>query len=78
VTTVPRLVLGLVEGQDCPPIGEQVWGKTSLILHKELLGRTCRNIFTGELIRTRKSGADACLRVSDLLGKFPVALLEIR
>jgi (1->4)-alpha-D-glucan 1-alpha-D-glucosylmutase len=77
VTVVPRLVLGLTGGHDRPPVGEAVWNGTRLVLPRGQAGRPFRNVFTTEVLCAREDGANASLRLADMLGKFPVALFEM-
>ena len=75
LTVVPRLILGLAANRDGLPLGEDVWEDTRLVLPRAQAGRTFRHVFTGEVFRVREDGANASLRLPDLLGQFPVALL---
>jgi len=69
LTVVPRLVVGLLGGADRPPLGAEVWGDTRLKLSD---GEMWLNHLSGE--RLTVSGAG--LAVGQVLGHFPVALLE--
>lgn len=68
---VPRLSVGLVPKADMPPTGQPVWGETVIQLPEEFHGVRWENALTGESIAM--SGLQ--LRVADVLGTFPVALL---
>src|SRR5262249_31724434 len=46
VVVVPRLVVGLTGGIEQPPLGHDVWGKTTLLLPPQLAGRGYHNVFT--------------------------------
>jgi (1->4)-alpha-D-glucan 1-alpha-D-glucosylmutase len=72
LVVVPRLVAGLLSDFASPPIGEQVWGDTRIVLpfHSEGF----RNILTGEALRPEQTAGQAKLPVAKLLGEFPVAL----
>lgn len=61
---VPRLVVGLTDGAEIPPVGG-AWGDTRL----EVEG-TYRNVFTGEIV----GGGEVV--ISNALGYFPVGLFE--
>ena len=76
ITVVPRLALGLTSGGHCAPVGDEVWEQTRLILPQAQAGRSFRNVFTGEVLCAREDEANASLRLAEVLGTFPVALLE--
>jgi (1->4)-alpha-D-glucan 1-alpha-D-glucosylmutase len=68
VVVAPRLMVGLAGG--APPLGEAVWGDTSLVLPPALAGRRWRCALTD-----RAHEPDARLRLGDLLSDLPGALL---
>ncbi len=70
VTVVPRLVHSLLSGSVVMPLGDAIWGDTTLQIPNHA---TYRNLFDGSTIVTDESGAIA---VADILRRFPVALLE--
>jgi (1->4)-alpha-D-glucan 1-alpha-D-glucosylmutase len=72
---VPRLVVGLTGGDERPPLGLEVWGKTRLLLPPELASRRYRNIFTGEVLAPGSHEGLADSLLGKALGRFPVALL---
>ena len=77
LVVVPRLVAGLTGGAERPPTGAEVWQETRLALPEGFAARRFENVFTGEQVNA--SGAPArTLRVADVLGRFPVALLAAR
>lgn len=78
LVVVPRLVVGLLQGQTIMPIGEAVWGDTALILPDGFRTTDYYNIYTNKTIELSDHDGKACLRVSELLGDFPVAMLEAR
>ena len=73
VTVVPRLTTRLVAEHTMPPLGDDVWGDTTLQLPPDLRGATWRGVFT----RAQYDAGDAArgLRVADVLAICPVALL---
>ncbi len=71
IVVAPRLVVGLTEGAETPPLGEGVWGDTQLPIPDAKSGQRYRNIFTGEVLTVAGNG----LRLADVLARFPVALL---
>ncbi|PJF21891.1 MAG: malto-oligosyltrehalose synthase [Phototrophicales bacterium] len=64
VVVVPRLILGLTNGQEVPPIGMDIWDDTTATLPE---GRY-QNIFTAETI------IGSQIPVRDLLATFPVGV----
>jgi (1->4)-alpha-D-glucan 1-alpha-D-glucosylmutase len=73
---VPRLVAGLLEGTDTAPIGPQIWGDTHILLRDSIASHTFSNIFTGESVATLRSNSSLTISLSDILARFPVALLS--
>jgi (1->4)-alpha-D-glucan 1-alpha-D-glucosylmutase len=73
---VPRLVVRLVGGEERPPLGADVWGQTRLLLPPQMVGRTYRNLFTGETIAANVNDDPPGLLLGTVLRRFPVALLE--
>ena len=72
LAVVPRLVVGLTGGADRPPLGVEVWGDTRLMLPGSADGEVWVNRLTGESLTVAGAG----LAVAQVLGHFPVALLE--
>jgi len=73
LVVVPRLVAGLLNDVDFPPIGPQVWADTCISLSS--FASTClRNVFTGEVISLEKTDSEASLPVAKALAQFPAAL----
>lgn len=70
LVVVPRCVAGLTGGAERFPMGDEVWGDTVIEVPGEWAGDGWINRFTGECI-----GAGNELRVAEVLGRFPVALL---
>ncbi len=73
LTVVPRLLASFIT-PDTNPLGENVWGDTSLALPFEVPGSRYRNVFTGEVIECIKQEPTS-LYAKDILREFPVALL---
>jgi (1->4)-alpha-D-glucan 1-alpha-D-glucosylmutase len=74
---VPRLVAGLLDGKDGPPVGPEIWRDTKILLSPYDNSLAYRNVLTGaELIGqpSGSSGFEAAL--SDVLANFPVALFS--
>ena len=76
ITIVPRLVLGLTQGDQIAPLGRKLWQDTLLEVPASCRPSSgqCRNVFTGELISLTASAAG--LHIGDALALFPIALLE--
>jgi (1->4)-alpha-D-glucan 1-alpha-D-glucosylmutase len=75
ITVVPRMVVGLADGAERPPIDAEIWQDTWLALPDAQVGRRYRNVMTGEtLVVERHSGA-AGLPLAALCRHFPVACL---
>ena len=73
VTVIPRLLAR--RGVDAVPLGVEYWADTWVELPRELAGRFA-NALTGERLATVPAGEDARLLLAEILGTFPVALLE--
>jgi (1->4)-alpha-D-glucan 1-alpha-D-glucosylmutase len=67
---VPRLVAGLLNDHDLPPMGTQIWQDTYLQLPRRSPGETYRNVLTGEALASQDE-----IALSRVLADFPVALL---
>lgn len=76
LVVVPRLVVGLTQGHEQPPLGARVWKDTILALPRERTGRTYRNLLTGEMLSVERRDGAPGLPLATLLQCFPVALLE--
>ena len=71
LVVVPRLVATLYGEPGFAP-GAAVWGDTRLVGESDVLTGRFRNLFTGAELAAR----DGALALGELLGEFPVALLE--
>ncbi len=76
IAVAPRLIIGLTDGEERPPLGEQVWGETWLPLPAEYAGRHFRNLFTGEELTVTNHDGTPGLPLAAICAHFPVALLE--
>lgn len=82
VSRVPQMLAAtffswLTQLPDGPPIGEEVWQDSRLVLPDGMVGQRYRNIFTGEKVTTVESEAAAVLPLSKVFASLPVALLEL-
>jgi (1->4)-alpha-D-glucan 1-alpha-D-glucosylmutase len=73
LVVVPRLVAGLLNDIDLPPIGPRIWDDTHVLLPFRSCSETCRNAFTGEVLDLQKTDEYAKIGVSKALAEFPVA-----
>jgi maltooligosyltrehalose synthase len=73
-------VAGLIGESSRPPIGEDIWTDTEILLPQQARGARFRNIFTGETLEAGDSAQDRSgavgLRVAAILSAFPVAVLQ--
>jgi (1->4)-alpha-D-glucan 1-alpha-D-glucosylmutase len=74
LVVVPRLIAGLLNDIDLPPIGARVWEDTHVLLPAQSSSQNCRNALTGEVLNLQKAGEYAKIGVSEALAAFPVAL----
>jgi (1->4)-alpha-D-glucan 1-alpha-D-glucosylmutase len=74
LVVVPRLVAGLLNDIDLPPIGPRIWDDTHVLLPFRSCSEKCRNAFTGEVLDLQKTDEYAKIGVSKALAEFPVAL----
>ncbi len=74
LAVVPRLVATLTRAEPEAPLGEEIWKGTTVILPREIEGRSFTNVFTRETL-TATGRAEAELRVAAVLRHCPVALL---
>jgi (1->4)-alpha-D-glucan 1-alpha-D-glucosylmutase len=74
---VPRLAATLMGDAGGPPVGEQAWGDTRVLLPAGEKGVRphYRNVFTGRCIEVQREDGRAYLRAADVFAQFPVALL---
>ena len=75
IVVVPRLVATLVERELHPPVGEEVWGDTAILLPADHARPSYTNLFTGERVTVLPHGKSEALHLDDVLANFPVALL---
>ncbi len=56
--------------------GDRTWGNTTLMLDGRLARRRYRDAFTGAEFDAREAWGVTSLRLAEVLGRLPVALLE--
>jgi (1->4)-alpha-D-glucan 1-alpha-D-glucosylmutase len=76
LTVVPRLTAGLTDNGARLPLGNEVWGDTSVALPEEIPRGPYINLFTGAEVRVTERDSGRILAVGEILGEFPAALLE--
>ena len=74
LVVVPRLVTGLLNDIDLPPIGPKIWEDTHVLVPIGSSSKNYRNAFTGEVLDLQKTDGYAKIDFSNALAEFPVAL----
>ena len=75
LVVTPRLVVQLTGGKEQPPLGEETWKDTWLILPAEWEGQTYLNLFTGGKLPVVKRDDCCGVPLAAVFTKFPAALL---
>ena len=75
LVVVPRLVVGLTDGIEQPPLGEDVWGDSTLELPEAMQSRSFRNLLTGATLHVASDQQNPRLALAEVFKDFPVALL---
>ncbi len=76
VVIVPRLNHGLTGGATVAPLGEAIWGETTVELPREAAGGTYRDLLTDTDVPMSADAARLTVRLADALSTFPIAVLE--
>lgn len=76
VVIFPRLLTNLIPDQTISPLGESIWGQTSMRLHPEFAAHSFRNLLTQEIVTPQNGLSMVGLPVGMLFQHFPFALLE--
>jgi len=74
LVVVPRLIVGLLNDADVPPIGPLAWEDTHLRLPLRKPSTIYRNVFTGDVLDLGQSDEGKRIGVAKMLADFPVAL----
>lgn len=77
LVVVPRLMASLLPDATVAPLGERVWGDTSLVLPKDTAD-SFHQMLSGRCIRARRDDGTASVRVAEIFEHFPVGLLANR
>jgi (1->4)-alpha-D-glucan 1-alpha-D-glucosylmutase len=77
ITVVPRFFVQLLGDLDNLPIGEKVWGNTTVDIpsHRHDKQYTCA--FTGKVLKPHQRLSGWCLPVTQVLAEFPVGLIIV-
>jgi (1->4)-alpha-D-glucan 1-alpha-D-glucosylmutase len=77
VIAVPRLPAALLAEADVAPVGESVWGDTTIDAPREGPS-SYRHVLTGAVVCACEKDGRPAIRAADLFAGFPVAVLEMR
>jgi (1->4)-alpha-D-glucan 1-alpha-D-glucosylmutase len=70
-----RFFMGLDSGQRTP-IGEETWGDSMLLLRHDLEHQAYRDVFSHRIVRTETRNGQRVLKLAEVFGNLPLALLE--
>jgi (1->4)-alpha-D-glucan 1-alpha-D-glucosylmutase len=73
LVVVPRLITKLLRAER-PPVGEETWGSNALVLPEDTLDSWI-NVLTGEELKVLHVKQEKRLRLANVFGSFPLALL---
>jgi (1->4)-alpha-D-glucan 1-alpha-D-glucosylmutase len=73
LVVVPRLITKLLRAER-PPVGEETWGSSALVLPEDAPDRWI-NVLTGEKLKGLPAKQRNSLRLANVFGSFPLALL---
>lgn len=76
VAIVPVLVKGLCQDAETFPFGPGVWEDTWVTVPSWRPASCYQNLFTGEILSSTEAEGKQSLRLAEILGSCPVALLE--
>jgi (1->4)-alpha-D-glucan 1-alpha-D-glucosylmutase len=76
VAVVPILVKGLCHETETFPFGPNVWEDTWLIVPSWRPASCYQNLLTGEILSSTEAEGKQSLRLAEVMGSCPVALLE--
>jgi (1->4)-alpha-D-glucan 1-alpha-D-glucosylmutase len=77
IVAVPRLFVSLTHQVKIKPLGEKVWGDTSIVMPRKLNSQSYRNIFTDEILKVNVQKDGLKISVAEILKSFPVAAIEV-
>ena len=76
VVVIPRLLTGVIEDPTQLPVGERVWGNTTVTMPSWKEGSPYRNVLTGRQSVTVQDDGRQVVGVAEMLADCPVALME--
>jgi (1->4)-alpha-D-glucan 1-alpha-D-glucosylmutase len=76
LTVFPRLLTSLLPDSTTRPLGEPIWGHTTIMLPPQISHHSFRNILTQEIVTPQILPGMLGLPLSILFQHFPFALLE--
>jgi (1->4)-alpha-D-glucan 1-alpha-D-glucosylmutase len=76
IVIVPRYLTRLIPQQDSLPFGEEVWKDSFVVVPYAEEGVKYRNVFTDEIVMTKKYHEAIIFSLSEIFTNFPVALME--
>jgi len=74
IVIIPRLVSGLLNRSERPPVGAEAWDDTAIQLPECVCSRSYHNVFTGEALAVEKTEAGSVIPISKALANFPLSL----
>ena len=77
IVAVPRLPAALLADADVAPVGEQIWGDTTIDAPPDAPA-SYRHVLTGATFCACEKDGRPALRAADVFASFPVAFLESR
>jgi (1->4)-alpha-D-glucan 1-alpha-D-glucosylmutase len=75
ITVAPRLLARRLGDAEVLPLGEMVWGNTSVELPSGLADKQYTCVFTGKVLKPRKRQSHWNMSVAQILAEFPVGLV---
>jgi (1->4)-alpha-D-glucan 1-alpha-D-glucosylmutase len=76
LVVVPRFLMTLLRNREDLPLGEAVWGDSSVVLPEEIEGEKFTNFFTHEVLDVEACNGDRILPLKRVFAHFCVAMLE--
>jgi (1->4)-alpha-D-glucan 1-alpha-D-glucosylmutase len=75
ITMAPRFFVRLLGESEILPLGEKIWGDTTVELPFHRLNNQYSCAFTGKLLMPHQQLPGFCLSVAHVLAEFPVGLI---
>lgn len=77
ITVAPRFFAQLPGDIDTLPVGEKVWGNTTVDMPFHPRDKQCTCAFTGKVLKPHQRLSGWCLSVAQVLAEFPVGLIIV-